>query len=139
MSLLRNATLSRPAASYLQQARPRLQQTPRGLQQRRRWPAASSGGGGGGAGASSPDQQPPEQEPAAFNREGAALATEFAALVNERGGPPPLLRDRRPTHLMSPLACIEAQMEALQVDFFGFFVVESGGLVADEHDRKSRV
>ena len=99
-----------------------MQQARRQARQRwRRRPAAGGSGGGGASGASGPD--PPEhgvpeheqRQPAEANREGAALATEFAALVNELGGPPPLLRTRRPTHLMQPLACIEAQMEALQV------------------------
>lgn len=43
-----------------------------------------------------------------------ALASEFSAFVNEQGIPE-LLRDRRPTHLMSPPACIAAQLAALQV------------------------
>ncbi len=45
---------------------------------------------------------------------GSALASEFQRLINEQGVPE-LLRDRRPTHLMSPIACIAAQMDALQV------------------------
>ncbi|PSC73270.1 hypothetical protein C2E20_3539 [Micractinium conductrix] len=45
--------------------------------------------------------------------EGSALASEFHSFINEQGMPE-LLRDRRPTHLMSPLACIAAQMGALQ-------------------------
>lgn len=43
-----------------------------------------------------------------------ALVSEFNAYVNEQGIPE-LLRDRRPTHLMSPLACIASQLAALQV------------------------
>lgn len=43
-----------------------------------------------------------------------ALATEFSAFLNEHSVPE-LLRDRRPTHLMSPMACIAAQLGALQV------------------------
>lgn len=47
--------------------------------------------------------------------EGSALdlASEFQAYVNERGLEEPL-RNRRPTHLMPPNACIAAQMDALQ-------------------------
>lgn len=45
----------------------------------------------------------------------AQLASEFAQIVNEQGLPEGLLRDRRPTHMLSPIACIAAQMNALQV------------------------
>lgn len=44
---------------------------------------------------------------------GSSLATEFQSFLNQRGVPE-LLRDRQPTHLMSPPACIAAQMDALQ-------------------------
>lgn len=44
---------------------------------------------------------------------GPSLATEFQSFLNEHGVPE-LLRNRQPTHLLSPLACIAAQMDALQ-------------------------
>lgn len=47
--------------------------------------------------------------------EGSALASQFQSFINQQGLPS-LLRDRRPTHLMSPLACIAAQMDALQLN-----------------------
>lgn len=59
--------------------------------------------------------QDPQPDGSSSSSEGASLASEFGSYVNEQGGLPPLLRDRRPTHLMSPVACIAAQMEALQV------------------------
>ncbi|KAL4440192.1 hypothetical protein ABPG75_003193 [Micractinium tetrahymenae] len=44
---------------------------------------------------------------------GSGLASDFQSFLNQQGVPE-LLRDRQPTHLMSPLACIAAQMNALQ-------------------------
>lgn len=61
--------------------------------------------------ASQQQQQPSDNGP-------EALASEFSAFLNEQGIPE-LLRDRRPTHLMSPLACIAAQLGALQVEMGG--------------------
>eukprot|EP00877_Chromochloris_zofingiensis_P000633 jgi/Chrzof1/10570/Cz05g03250.t1 len=46
---------------------------------------------------------------------GQQLESEFASVVNQLNFKDPL-RDRRPTHLLSPTAVIAAQLDALQIN-----------------------